>query len=73
MTERFSGSDGLGAIFPPIIWSIVALRAMEKHISDTHVAVKAPYLLGSRLCDTEKNQLIARIRQRFGGVSGGNE
>lgn len=26
MTERFSGSDGLGAIFPPIIWSIIALR-----------------------------------------------
>jgi squalene-hopene/tetraprenyl-beta-curcumene cyclase len=28
MLERFSGSDGLGAIFPPIVWSIVALRAM---------------------------------------------
>ena len=28
MLERFEGSDGLGAIFPPIIWSIVALRAM---------------------------------------------
>ncbi len=28
MLERFDGSDGLGAIFPPIIWSIVALRAM---------------------------------------------
>jgi squalene-hopene/tetraprenyl-beta-curcumene cyclase len=28
MLERFEGSDGLGAIFPPIVWSIVALRAM---------------------------------------------
>jgi squalene-hopene/tetraprenyl-beta-curcumene cyclase len=28
MLERFAGSDGLGAIFPPIVWSIVALRAM---------------------------------------------
>ncbi|MFM8634165.1 MAG: squalene--hopene cyclase [Planctomycetia bacterium] len=28
MLERFHDSDGLGAIFPPIIWSIVALRAM---------------------------------------------
>lgn len=28
MLRRFRGSDGLGAIFPPIIWSIVALRAM---------------------------------------------
>lgn len=26
--ERFADSDGLGAIFPPIIWSIVALRCM---------------------------------------------
>jgi squalene-hopene/tetraprenyl-beta-curcumene cyclase len=28
MLERFAGSDGLGAIFPPIVWSIVALRAI---------------------------------------------
>ena len=28
MLERFADSDGLGAIFPPIVWSIVALRAM---------------------------------------------
>lgn len=28
MLERFEGSDGLGAIFPSIIWSIVALRAL---------------------------------------------
>ncbi len=28
MLERFQGSDGLGAIFPPIVWSIVALRAI---------------------------------------------
>ncbi len=28
MLDRFQESDGLGAIFPPIIWSIVALRAM---------------------------------------------
>ncbi len=28
MLERFSGSDGLGAIFPPIIWSIVALKCL---------------------------------------------
>ena len=28
MLERFDGSDGLGAIFPPIVWSIVALRAI---------------------------------------------
>ena len=28
MLARFTGSDGLGAIFPPIVWSIVALRAL---------------------------------------------
>lgn len=28
MVERFAGSDGLGAIFPPMIWSIVALRCL---------------------------------------------
>jgi len=28
MLERFDGSDGLGAIFPPIVWSIIALRSL---------------------------------------------
>lgn len=28
MLDRFEGSDGLGAIFPPIIWSIIALRCL---------------------------------------------
>ncbi|HEY2880786.1 MAG TPA: prenyltransferase/squalene oxidase repeat-containing protein, partial [Pirellulales bacterium] len=28
MLERFTGSDGLGAIFPPMIWSIVALKSL---------------------------------------------
>ena len=28
MLKRFRGSDGLGAIFPPIVWSIVALRSL---------------------------------------------
>jgi squalene-hopene/tetraprenyl-beta-curcumene cyclase len=28
MLRRFEKSDGLGAIFPPIIWSVVALRAL---------------------------------------------
>ena len=28
MRERFADSDGLGAIFPPIIWSVVALRCL---------------------------------------------
>jgi len=28
MLDRFADSDGLGAIFPPIVWSIVALEAL---------------------------------------------
>src|SRR5262245_55608051 len=28
MTTRFGHSDGLGAIFPPIIWSVVALKCL---------------------------------------------
>ena len=29
MLQRFAGSDGLGAIFPPIVWSVVALRCLD--------------------------------------------
>jgi squalene-hopene/tetraprenyl-beta-curcumene cyclase len=28
MSERFTDSDGLGAIFPPIIWSVIALKCL---------------------------------------------
>ncbi len=28
MLQRFDASDGLGAIYPPIVWSLVALRAL---------------------------------------------
>ena len=38
MLERFTASDGLGAIFPPIVWSIVALRAMGCDESSPEVA-----------------------------------
>jgi squalene-hopene/tetraprenyl-beta-curcumene cyclase len=26
--DRFAGSDGLGAIFPPMVWSVIALRCL---------------------------------------------
>ena len=29
MVARFAQSDGLGAIYPPIVWSIVALKCLE--------------------------------------------
>ena len=28
MIERFEGSDGLGAIFPPMVWSVIALKCL---------------------------------------------
>lgn len=28
MIERFAGSEGLGAIYPPMVWSVVALKAL---------------------------------------------
>ncbi|MFN0056334.1 MAG: prenyltransferase/squalene oxidase repeat-containing protein [Planctomycetales bacterium] len=34
MTQRFEASDGLGAIFPPIIWSVVALKCLG-HAEDS--------------------------------------
>jgi squalene-hopene/tetraprenyl-beta-curcumene cyclase len=32
--ERFAESDGLGAIFPPIIWSVVALKCLGRGDDD---------------------------------------
>jgi squalene-hopene/tetraprenyl-beta-curcumene cyclase len=38
MCERFANSDGLGAIFPPIVWSVVALKCLGR--SDDSPEVK---------------------------------
>jgi predicted amidohydrolase YtcJ len=43
MLERFDGSDGLGAIFPPIVWSILALRAMGCAEDSAEVLKWGPY------------------------------
>ena len=40
MRERFAHSDGLGAIFPPIIWSVVALKCLG-HRDDSPEVVAA--------------------------------
>lgn len=37
MLERFNRSDGLGAIFPPIIWSVVALRCLGYAVDSDEV------------------------------------
>jgi squalene-hopene/tetraprenyl-beta-curcumene cyclase len=36
MTDRLADSDGLGAIFPPIVWSIIALRCLG-HAEDSEI------------------------------------
>ncbi len=41
MLERFHNSDGLGAIFPPIVWSIVALKSLGfEEDSDEFIAAR---------------------------------
>ena len=37
MTTRFAHSDGLGAIFPPIVWSIIALKCLGYADDSAHV------------------------------------
>jgi squalene-hopene/tetraprenyl-beta-curcumene cyclase len=37
MIERFAGSEGLGAIFPPMIWSIIALRSLGYAVDSPEV------------------------------------
>lgn len=37
------------------------LRAAEKHVGDTHKAMKQPYLDGGRLVDGQKNAIVGRI------------
>lgn len=40
MMERFADSDGLGAIFPPIIWSVVALKCLG-HDDESPLVLRA--------------------------------
>ncbi|MDQ3331202.1 MAG: hypothetical protein M3552_11195, partial [Planctomycetota bacterium] len=50
MIERFADSDGLGAIFPPIIWSVVALKCLGRGDDDSLVVGQLREL--DRLCLT---------------------
>lgn len=44
------------------------IRATDKLVSDTHTAVKAPYLAAGRVCDAEKNALSGRLATARGKV-----
>ncbi len=48
MLDRFVDSDGLGAIFPPIVWSRIALECLGYDRNSAEV----------RYCDEQLNVLI---------------
>ncbi len=53
MRERFDKSDGLGAIFPPIVWSLVALRSLGYPDTSPEVAY----------CHRQLDSLVLRNEQ----------
>ena len=53
MLERFANSDGLGAIFPPIIWSVVALRCLG-YEEDSEEVVECMNQLDALTIEEEK-------------------
>ncbi len=55
MVERFDNSDGLGAIFPPIIWSVVALKCLG-HNNDSPMVKQAMQEL-EKLCIRENDTI----------------
>lgn len=44
MQERFADSDGLGAIFPPIVWSVIGLKCLG-HSDDSPDVLRAMHEL----------------------------
>ncbi len=55
IVERLEGSDGLGAIFPPIIWSIIGLRCLG--YADDHPVVLSQFAELNKLCILENGKL----------------
>ena len=53
MLDRFEGSDGLGAIFPPMIWIIVALRCLGYDDSSPEVR-RCHYQLAGLIIEEDK-------------------
>ncbi len=57
MLARFEDSDGLGAIFPPIIWSIIALRCMGYEESSPEVQSQLSELKALIVSDDDSDHL----------------
>lgn len=83
MLERLQDSDGLGAIFPPIIWSIVALRCLGYAEDDPLVVQQLHELEKLTISEGETDRLqpclspvwdtaIAMLALRDAGVPAGH-
>ena len=53
MLDRFQHSDGLGAIFPPIIWSIIALKCLG-YDDDSHEVLECFEQLDSLVLEDDQ-------------------
>lgn len=60
MEKRFAKSDGLGAIFPPIIWSVIGLKCLG-HFDDSPLVVQAMNEL-ERLVIESDDQRTVRLQ-----------
>ena len=57
MLKRFECSDGLGAIFPPIVWSIVALRCLG-YADDSPEVLECHKQLDALIIEDEETDTI---------------
>lgn len=62
MLERFEDSDGLGAIFPPIVWSIIALRALGYPLDHPAVVECFQQLDGLMIFDRHNGEETLRLQ-----------
>ena len=80
MLERFVDSDGLGAIFPPIIWSVISLRCLGYDEDSPEVQAQLDELRELVISEEDTDRLqpckspvwdtsIAAIALRDAGVS----
>ena len=83
MIDRFEDSDGLGAIFPPIIWSVIALRCLGYEEDSPEVQSQLEELKTLTISEGDTDRLqpckspvwdtaIASIALRDAGVSPNN-
>ena len=62
MCERFANSDGLGAIFPPIVWSVVALKCLG-HADDSLACQAALAELDKLMIEEDDTIRLAAVQE----------